>query len=406
MVVVDPRRTETAKVADEHHFVRPGTDAVRAAGDAARAVRRGAHRAPAAYVDGVAAVAAAVAEFTPERAEAVSGVPADEIRRLTRELAAADGGRGLRPDGRLDARASARSASGRSSCLNLLTGNFDREGGVLFPEPAVDAVGRRIDRPRPLRRLAQPGPRPPGVRRRAAGRGAAARRSRRPGEGQIRALLTMAGNPVLSTPDGAALARGARRARLHGGDRHLPQRDHPARRRHPAADDRARARPLRPRLPRRWRCATPRASPRRCFRSRRTPRHDWEIFRDLTAAGRRPGCDRKPPLKERLVQRARLSASPTLRWSGAARRPGAGLTWRSLRKNPAGVDLGPLRADHCPRGCRPKDKRIDLAPAAGRRTTSTGWRRTRRRAARRRAAADRAPAPAATTTPGCTTPPG
>ena len=75
------------------------------------------------------------------------------------------------------------------------------------------------------------------------------RRSRTPGEGQVRALLTIAGNPVSSTPGGHRLDEALGGPRRHGGDRLLRQRDDPARRRHPAADRAARARPLRPRLP-------------------------------------------------------------------------------------------------------------------------------------------------------------
>ncbi len=142
MVVIDPRRTETAKVATDHHFVRPGTDAVVLLAMLNVLFEEGLTTPPA-YVDHADRVAELVADFTPERAEPVSGVPAAVIRQLTREFAAADGAAAY---GRIGV-----STHGFGSIcqwaiqlLNLLTGNFDREGGVLFPEPAIDVVGRRI----------------------------------------------------------------------------------------------------------------------------------------------------------------------------------------------------------------------------------------------------------------------
>ena len=100
-----------------------------------------------------------VERLHPRARRAASGIAADEIRRLAREFAAArrrprrTAGSASRPT------ASARSASGRIQCLNMLTGNFDREGGVLFTEPAVDFVARGLDRARALRPVAQPGAR-------------------------------------------------------------------------------------------------------------------------------------------------------------------------------------------------------------------------------------------------------
>ena len=205
MVVVDPRRTETARVADEHLFVRPGTDAVRAAGDAPRAVRGGAD--PPGGVRrrrraGRARRSPTSPPSTPRRSAAC---PPTTVRRLARELAAADGGGGVRPDRAVDPGLRHGLPVGRRSCLNLLTGNLDREGGVLFTEPAIDFVTARLigrghhDLWRSRVRGAA------GVRRRAAGVGVRARRSRRRARARSARLLTIAGNPVLSTPDGKRL---------------------------------------------------------------------------------------------------------------------------------------------------------------------------------------------------------
>ena len=102
MVVFDPRRTETAKVATEHHFVRPGTDAFVLLAMLHVLLRRG--PGPAAGVRRRAGRGRGRgrASSPPSAPRQVSGVPADEIRRIAREFAAADGGGGVRPDRRLD----------------------------------------------------------------------------------------------------------------------------------------------------------------------------------------------------------------------------------------------------------------------------------------------------------------
>ncbi len=97
IVVLDPRRTETAKIATEHVFVRPGTDAVVLlamlhtvfAEDLAD---------PPPYVDGVDRVRELVEPFTPELAARLSGIPAETIVRLTREFCTTERRRGVRPD--------------------------------------------------------------------------------------------------------------------------------------------------------------------------------------------------------------------------------------------------------------------------------------------------------------------
>ncbi len=356
MVVLDPRRTETAKVVDEHHFVRPGSDAYVLLAMLNLLFTEGPTTVPA-YVDGVAAVAEAVSGFTPERAEAASGVPADDLRRITREFAAADGAAAY---GRLGV-----STQGFGSvcqwaiqCLNILTGNFDRVGGVLFPEPAVDVVGRRFVGPghydvwrSRVRGAAEfAGELPVATLREEI---------ETPGEGQIRAMLTIAGNPVLSTPDGRRLAdafdgldfMASIDIYLNETTRHadvvLPtttalERDHYDLVFHGlAVRNTARF--------------TPAVLPREPG-----ARHEWEIYRDL-AARVTARLERRPGLRTRLRTRARLSVSPTLQLRGLLA-TGRKLSWRALRATPEGVDLGPLRPT-MPGRLQTADHRIDLAPA-------------------------------------------
>ncbi|MGW9028577.1 molybdopterin oxidoreductase family protein [Streptomyces sp. NPDC055722] len=209
LTVIDPRRTRTARLADRHVAVRPGTDALLLAAMANVLFEEDlvdlGNLAP--YVTGLDEVAAAVADFTPEAAAGACDVEADTIRALARELAAAPTaavygriGSCTVPHGTL--------ASWLVDVLNILTGNLDRPGGALFPLSATDRT-----------------PRPAGP-----GRGFAlgrwhSRVSRHPeakgelpisalaeeidtatDEGSpVRAVIAVAANPVLSAPDGDRL---------------------------------------------------------------------------------------------------------------------------------------------------------------------------------------------------------
>lgn len=358
MVVLDPRRTETAKVADEHHFVRPGTDAWVLLAMLHELTTRSAPTV-ASYVDGVEAVVDLVAGFTPERAEEMSGLPAAEIRRLAAELVAADGGVVYSRIG-VSAGPWGTVCQWAVNCLNILSGNLDRVGGAMFTTPAIDAVGTGLigrghfdawrSRVRGLPETA--GELPVSALREEI---------ETPGEGQVRALLTVAGNPVLSTPDGARLDTALRgldfmaavdiyvNETTRHADVILPpttalERDHYDLVFHLlAVRNTARFTPA-------------------VFDKEADQRHDWQIFRELTlrTAAR---LSRKAPLKKRLVQRARLTASPTFLIGQLLRRGDSGVTLSKLRARPAGIDLGPLRARQLPDRLPSKGKRIDLAPA-------------------------------------------
>ncbi len=358
MVVLDPRRTETARIADEHHFVRPGSDAwVLLA--MLHVLTAESTPTVASYVDGFETVVDLVADFTPERAEAMSGLAADEIRRLTRELMAADAGVVYSRIG-VSAGPWGSVCQWAVNCLNVLSGNLDRVGGAMFTTPAIDAVGTGLigrghhdawrSRVRGLPETA--GELPVSALREEI---------ETPGEGQVRAVLTVAGNPVLSTPDGARLDRA-----LQGLDfmaavdiyvnettRHadviLPpttalERDHYDLVFHLlAVRNTARFTPA-------------------VFEKDADQRHDWQIFREITLRTT-ARLSRKAPLKKRLAQRARLTASPTFLIGQLLRRGSSGVTLKKLRARPAGIDLGPLRGGQLPDRLPSRDRRIDLAPA-------------------------------------------
>jgi anaerobic selenocysteine-containing dehydrogenase len=210
LVVVDPRRSKTAEEADEHCFIRPGTDAHFLAALAHVIFADGLVDlgAVGAWVVGVDEVRAAVEPFAPEAVAPVCGIDAGTIRRIARELAAAPTaavygriGTCTQEFGTL--------ASWLVDVLNVITGNLDRPGGAMFAKPATGPAttgapgrgrgvrfGRRTSRVRDLPEFYGELPTV-----------CFAEEIETPGEGQIRAVLTIAGNPVVSNPDARRLDR-------------------------------------------------------------------------------------------------------------------------------------------------------------------------------------------------------
>ena len=357
MVVFDPRRNETAKVATAHHFVRPGTDAWVVLAMLQTLFDEGRTR-PAEYVDGLGDVEALVAEFTPERATEVSRVPADTIRQVARDFASAEGAAAYGRVG-VSTQAFGTVTQWAIQLLNIVTGNLDRVGGTLLTSPAIDAVGRRLIGPghydvwrSRVRGLAEfSGELPVSALREEI---------ETPGAGQIRAMLTVAGNPVLSTPDGGSLGRAfagldfmaAVDIYVNETTRHadviLPpttalERDHYDLAFHLlAVRNTARFTPA-------------------VFDKGRDQRHDWEIHREI-ALRTNKRLRTKKPLPRRLKERLRLSVSPTMAIGQLLRMDGR-TTISELRKNPAGVDLGPLEGGQLPGRLQTDGRRIDAAPA-------------------------------------------
>ncbi|MBT2415637.1 molybdopterin-dependent oxidoreductase, partial [Streptomyces sp. ISL-12] len=143
LTVIDPRRTRTAKLADRHVAIRPGTDALLLAAVAHVLFEEGLTDlgALAHHVEGVDELRAALRDFTPESVAPACGVDAATTRALARELAAA-------PTAAVYARigsctvAHGTLASWLVDVLNVLTGNLDRPGGALFPQAATDKTPR------------------------------------------------------------------------------------------------------------------------------------------------------------------------------------------------------------------------------------------------------------------------
>ena len=209
LVVVDPRRTETAATADWHLSIRPGTDAllllailhVLFAEDRVRLGRLSD------FTDGIETVRAIAREFPPSRVTEATGIAAADIERLARELSDAPAGVCYGRVG-ISTQEFGALACWLVNVVNVVTGNLDRAGGSMFTRPAADLValagrigqrGRFATRRSRVRGLPEFGGEWPVS--------VLSEEIETPGPGQVRALVSVAGNPVLSTPNGARLDR-------------------------------------------------------------------------------------------------------------------------------------------------------------------------------------------------------
>ena len=206
IVVVDPRRSRTAENADEHHFIRPGTDAFLLFALVHVLFADGLTE-PIGHLNGLDEVQRLAEPFTPEAAAQATSIPAEEIRRMARELAAAPTAAVYGRIGTTTA-AFGTLASWLVDVINAITGNLDREGGAMFPLAAAGQANSGAAKPRKFEH-ARWTSRVRGLPE-ALGElptATLADEIETPGEGQIRALFTLAGNPCVSTPNAARLAK-------------------------------------------------------------------------------------------------------------------------------------------------------------------------------------------------------
>lgn len=202
LVVVDPRRSETAAVADDHLFLRPGSDAffVMAMLNVAFTEGRPSLGAAEGRVNGVEHLADLTEGFSPEAVQDFTGVEPQRLRSLVKDFIAEPAaacyariGTCLQSYGTL--------TSVLVNAFNIVTGKLDGEGGMMFPQAALPAAsrghyGRWKSRVRGFREFGGEIP-----------CATMAEEMETPGEGQIRALLTMACNPVLSIPNGTRVEK-------------------------------------------------------------------------------------------------------------------------------------------------------------------------------------------------------
>ena len=361
LVVVDPRRTETAELADEHFFIRPGSDAlwlfalVRCIfeeseprlGRLADRTRR---------LDEARRLAL---PFTPERVEPLTGIPAATTRRialewLTTPKALVYGRIGI------CTQAFGGLSAWLINLLNLLIGALDEVGGTMFTHPAIDTlwVASRLGRTGSferrrtrVRNLPEFGGEMPTA--------ALAEEIETAGPEQIRALVSAAGNPVLSAPQGARLEVALERLEfmvsidpyLNETTRHahyiLPpvsplERDHYDLVFHAlAVRNTAKFTPA-------------------VFKAPAHAREDWQIFLELT---RRLEASLNAPWASRMTTRILGALGPRRLLDLGLRMGPHRLSLAKLRKSPSGLDLGPLER-RLPERLFTPDGMIDAAPEA------------------------------------------
>jgi anaerobic selenocysteine-containing dehydrogenase len=357
LVVIDPRRTETAQAADRHLFLRPGTDAllllslVHVLFDE-QLVRTGRLTD---CLSGVDTLRTASAEFAPEVTAPATGVPAESVRELARDLAGTERavlygrlGTCVQEFGGL--------AAWLLIVVNALTGHLDEPGGAMFTTPAIDLPALAVQvngfdrwrsRVRGLPEFA--GELPAAV---------LAEEIDTPGAGQIRALITVAGNPVLSTPNGARLEKGLPgldfmvsidpyiNETTRFADVILPPTTQLERSHYPLTNTVVSVRDV-------AKYAPP------VFQRGPDQRHDWEICVEL---GARLRGGRAGKLLARLLRRLppEKPLNLLLRTGPHGLRRG-GLSLRRVAANPHGLDLGPLQP-RLPDRLPGRRGTIDLAP--------------------------------------------
>ena len=371
VVLVDPRRTETAAYADVHLTIRPESDALFLLAlihvlFEEKLVNLG-RLAP--FVDGIEDLRRLASEWSPEVVAGAVGVGAEAIRLEARAFAASPSAVCYGRVG-ISTQSFGGLASWLMNAVNILTGNLDRAGGFMFTRPAIDLValaGRaglkgRFAKYRSRVRSAPDfsGEWPVAV---------LAEEIETAGKGQIRALVTLGGNPVLSSPNGGRLERSLSRLDFMVSiDPYLNETSRLANLILPPASPLTRDHydlafhMLAVRNTAKYSKAV--------FEKPAEERHDWEILLALAEglAGRRGGDGVTARLARRIMGRLgpRGVAGMLLRFGphGLGLNPfGGGVSLRTLERDESGVDLGPLMPCLPGRLYTP-GKRIEIAPKA------------------------------------------
>lgn len=351
VIVVDPRRSETADLATEHHFVRPGSDVLLLLAMVNQVLQDNLVKSSRALdlVDDIDAIRLMVKPFTAENIAPHTGMTADAIRQLTKEFAEAENavcygrmGVSVQEFGLL--------CQYMIMLLNILTGRLDEEGGLMFSSPAIEVVNtagpgyfaKRHTRVRGLPDFNGEFP--------AA---ALAEEMLEEGEGQIKGLFTVAGNPVLSTPNGQQLEQALEKSEfmvcidyyLNETTKHaniiLPpvsplEREHYDISFHNLAVHN-----------------TAKYS-EALFKTPKGEMHDWQIYLELAKR-----LDPNPDFATKMTRR--MTKWFGLKFLMNTLLKKSGLSVKQLLKNPHGVDLGPLKS-RLPEILRHPDKKIHLRP--------------------------------------------
>jgi len=357
VVVVDPRRTETADAADEHVPIRPGTDALLLAAMLHVVFAEGWTRGGrfAGRIKNLDALTAFVRELSPEQVASRTGISAETTRRLAADFARTDRAACYGRVG-LCTQRHGTLASWLAQALNLITGHLDDVGGMMLTTPAVDVVsvmskvGLRgsFDRWRSrVRKLPEFGGELPVA--------TLADEIETPGPGRIRGLITIAGNPVLSAPNGARLDRAfASLEHMVAVDPYLNETTRHAHVILPPAPPLSRGHYDVALLAFAVRNVAKYTAP--LVERRASERHDWEIVSELAGRLFVPRLLRSAIVRALGVLRPERILDLFLR-IGPYR-----LSLAQLRQTPHGIDLGPLEPGRIAQCIATPDGKIDIAP--------------------------------------------
>ena len=365
VVVVDPRRTETANAADEHVAIRPGTDALLLAAMLHVVFSEGLVNLGRleGRVSNLDAISALVRGLPPERVARRTGVAPDTTRRLAADFARAKRAACYGRVGLCTQRYGTL-ASWLAQALNLVTGHLDEEGGMMLTTPAVDVVAilsrlglrgtydRWRSRARKLPEFG--GELPVAALADEIETGGSANAEHRTGT-QIRALVTIAGNPVLSAPNGSRLDRAlGTLEHVVSVDPYLNETTRHAHVLLPPASPLSRGH---------YDLALYAFSVRNVAKYSepviaRQPaeRHDWEIVGELGARML------APHLLRPLAVRAARTLRPERLVDALLRIGPYRLTLAKLREHPHGIDLGPLEPGRLVARIATADRKVDVAP--------------------------------------------
>ncbi|MDQ2676905.1 MAG: molybdopterin-dependent oxidoreductase [Actinomycetota bacterium] len=367
VVVVDPRRTETARTASEHVAIKPGGDAFFLMGLLHVIFREGLEDVPG-ICDGAEEIEELVAAWSPERAAPLAGVEPETIERIARDFARSPTAAAYGRVGVCQQRTGTL-IHWLINVANPVTGNLDREGGAMFPEPFLDltlalrlagrggpnGIGRFTQRVSGLPELNGELP--------VAG---LADEILTPGEGQVRGFLVFAGNPVMSAPGGTRLDEALADLEfmvsidqyVNETNRHADVILPPV-----SALERDEVDVALPLVAIRNHIRfSPAAVPKR-----EGGKEDWEILNGLASR-----LGRGIATKARAVSVAARIASPARVVESAIaagpygifrRGPINGLTLGRVKRAKHGVDLGPMKP-RLPGALLSPDKRVALAPPA------------------------------------------
>ncbi|TGM31373.1 molybdopterin oxidoreductase family protein [Leptospira levettii] len=364
-VVIDPRKTETAEHANEHIFIKPGTDVFFLL-SLLNVIFEKKRNKPNSLVneEDLNSIQRLTNEFHPTVVSKITGIPMDTIERIAMEFVNA-------PSAVCYGRVGVSTQEFGALCqwlinvINIVTGNLDKEGGAMFTLPAVDLVGEGSTmRSSPgsfntyqsrVRILPEFNDELPVS--------ALAEEILTDGEGQIRVLATSAGNPVLSTPNGSKLEKALSQLDLMiSFDFYLNETTKHAHYILPPTSTlehdhydlifnvfavRNTSRYNQP-----------------LFQPEEGMLHDWEIFSDLTKRIELVRSGKELPselIRTKLTPASIIDHALKSGPYGSKHNTEIQMSLELLKNSPHGIDLGPLKKSF-PERLYTKDKKIQLFP--------------------------------------------